>query len=49
MMLVIDGWLRVVRKARNQEEGVELRCVPASRAGDDGWLGSVARPEPIWQ
>jgi len=36
VMLAIDRWLRVVRKARNQEEGVELRYVPASRAaGDD--------------
>jgi len=48
-MLAIDEWLRVVRKARNQEEGVELRYVPASRAGNNGWLGNVARPEPIWR
>ena len=37
-------------EARNQEGGVELGYVPASRAaGDDGWLGNVARPEPIWR
>jgi len=43
VMLAIDGWLRVVREARkregNQEEGVELRYVLASRAARnmDGW------------
>ena len=54
VMLAIDGWLRAVGKAReregNQEEGVELRYVSASRAaGDDGRLGNVARPEPAWR
>ena len=51
-MLAIDGWLRAVGKARkregSQEEGVELRYIPVLRAaGDDGWLGNVARPELV--
>ena len=52
VMLAIDGWLRAVGKARkregSQEEGVELRYIPVLRAaGDDGWLGNVARPELV--